>query len=118
MNATQLSWLAQLVKVDGVLDEGEELIIRRMARNAGIDLSEITDAKDFPKIAEDERVSFFYRALLLASVDGSVDEAEVDLLRRLGENLGFDTASVYQAVAAAEEGTLGLSEEQIHQLLS
>lgn len=118
MNVLQLSWLVQLVKIDGVIDDAEEIIINRIARNAGIDVSEIGEPGSLHNLADSEKVRLFYQCMLLAAVDGELSLSEIDFLKGLGKKLGINADNQEKAIEMLENGQIDLSAEQISDLLN
>jgi uncharacterized tellurite resistance protein B-like protein len=118
MNALQLSWLVQLVKIDGVIDDAEEIIINRIARNAGIDLSDIGELGSLDNLADTEKVRLFYQCMLLAAVDGELSVAEIDFLKSLGKSLGINADNQEKALEMLEKGHVDLTVEQVSDLLN
>jgi uncharacterized tellurite resistance protein B-like protein len=118
MDALQLSWLVQLVKIDGVIDDAEEIIIRRIARNAGIDLGQLAEPGGFDDLDDSNKVRLFYQCMLLAAVDGELSASEIDFLKGLGKSLGINADNQEKALEMLENGQVDLSPEQIFDLLN
>lgn len=118
MDALQLSWLIQLVKIDGVIDESEALIINRIASNAGLLLNEINEPGSLQGLANEEKVRLYYQSMLLAAVDGELSASEVDFLRSLGDKLGIHADNQEKAILMLLDGQIDLTKEQISDLLN
>lgn len=118
MDALQLSWLVQLVKVDGVIDDAEELIINRIARNAGIDLGEISEPGDLNALSDSDKIRLFYQCMLLAAVDGEVGVTEINFLKELGRHLGLHADNQDKVLQMLENEQIDLTSEQISDLLN
>lgn len=118
MDALQLSWLVQLVKIDGVIDDAEEIIISRIARNAGIDVSEIGERGSLDNLADTEKVRLFYQCMLLAAVDGELSISEIEFLKGLGKSLGINADNQEKALEMLEKGQIDLTSEQVSDLLN
>lgn len=102
---TQIANLIKLAKADGELDHREVMLIYGIAHKNGVskfDMDEIIERADTIETNvpadESDKVRYFYQLLVLSTVDSKVDDGEVALLTKIGNELKLDSSKVDKAI--------------------
>jgi uncharacterized tellurite resistance protein B-like protein len=93
--------IIKLARVDFVINEEEQELLDRLAKQLGIDKQEYKNVLENPDeypinppITYDERIERLYNLTDMIFIDGEIIGDEVDLLQRIAIDLGFPTDTI------------------------
>lgn len=89
-----LSDLINMVMADGKINNFEIEFIQRLAKRMGISDREIIDLFESPEpsqkmFSEVERISHFYKLILMMNIDNETHESEIVALKNFGLKMGI-----------------------------
>lgn len=108
-----LTQLIRLANADEEVREGEYAFLKVISETLGFNQKELDELfeenidYDPPKM-EVERIIQFQRLVLMANVDGEVDESELALMRELGFRMGIRRGAVDAVFAEMKKHDKGL----------
>lgn len=120
-NQEKLSLLKQLIKLartDKAIREEEYEFLRKIAEMLGIDEPDFKlvfeENIDFsaPEL-ETDRILQFHRLVLLANIDTSINEKELDFLRSAGLRLGLHPDAVEEVFVEMRKAEHGMIDPDI-----
>lgn len=103
-----ISDLIKMVKADGKIKSAEVDFIRKLARRMEIDEEELNDLFQNPQPSraafnEVERITHFYKLILMMKIDGETHEAEVIALKNFGLHMGIRPVVADQILKKMEQ---------------
>lgn len=105
---SRIARLILLARADHELSPAEVMLIYGMAQHFELDKDEMDELIAAPErfagdldLEQSERVQVFVENLLFALVDGELNPDEEELLKKLGERMGFEEQRVNQLLDRA-----------------
>ncbi len=93
--------IIKLARVDFVVNEEEQELLDRLAKQLGIEKQEYKSVLENPEaypinppVTYDERIERLYNLTNMIFIDGEIIGDEVDLLQRIAIDLGFPTDTI------------------------
>ena len=93
--------LLLLARADGSIDAKEEAILDEIGKKIGLSNEQISDIKKnpekyptFPPFGKEERIVRYINFIEVIKADGVLADAEINLLKKFGIALGFNSADV------------------------
>ena len=100
-NIDHFASIVRLALADGIVTEGEEKLLKRLAKRFHIFEDKYKDIIENPSeypvdppLSYDKRIERLYDLSKMVMADGEVSEEELAVLRRVGVGLGFPTKNV------------------------
>lgn len=89
-----ISDLIYMVMADGKIKPSEIQFIEKLAKRMSVPMDEVYELFENPKktrvpISEAERITHFYRLMLVMKIDGETHEEELIALEKFGLNMGI-----------------------------
>lgn len=103
-----LSDLINMVLADGKIKPSEIEFIQRLARRMDISEKELIDLFENPQISrpvysEVERITHFYKLILVMNIDNETHESEIVALKNFGLKMGIRPVVADQILKKLEE---------------
>ena len=122
---SQIANLIKLAKSDGKLTHREVMLVYGIAHTAKLSKFELDEVIDHPDrfagtmpFSEDEKITYFYRLLIMATMDMDVSEEEKELLKAMGAKIGLPADKVEKAIVYADENEVtDLNEAQFKEIM-
>lgn len=106
--------LVLIAEVDGVIDDTELLLLRKIGQHIGLSYTQIGTILDNPKqfqvippFGKDERFEMMIDLIRMMHVDGIDDERELKLLEKFAVQIGYrslDDVDVESVIALIDRG--------------